>query len=145
MLLLFFSDIRNVSSEKISTFTPLIPFLLARSLARMLACSLACFLSFCYCFCFVCGIFSIAPFAPSPLCNCCLLQQRKPKKYLSTFTSLIPFIVVVVFCWCVVFVAPFPPPSPTMLLLFTSAEEAQNLIGLVASVWVSSPHFFCCF
>ena len=34
---------------------------------------------------------------------------------------------------------------PTMLLLFTSAEEAQILIGLVASIWAYSPHFPCYF
>ena len=28
-----------------------------------------------------------------------------------------------------------------MLLLFTSAEEAQNLISLVASIWASLLHF----
>ena len=34
---------------------------------------------------------------------------------------------------------------PTILLMFTSAEEAQNLISLVASIWASSLHFLCYF
>ena len=63
---------------------------------------------------------------------------------LSTLLSF--FVVVVVFCLYVVFIAPFAPSPLRYCCLITSAEEAQNLgLSLVASIWASSPHFLCYF